>query len=305
MNIKPLFLSVVFGVFMLLGNILVTDSVSGMAFAAEKASAEKSNAKPLVIGIFPRRNPSTTLKLFTPLAKYLEQKLGREVAIRTAKNFKDFWGHLQKGEYDVVHFNQYHYVKSHKELGYKVILQNEEFGSQKLSGAIYVRSDSNINSLADLKGKKIGFGGGKLAMISYIAPSALLKKAGLTAGTDYFEQFAKNPPVSVLSTFHKKFDAGGAGDVVIKLGVVTNKIDTKQMKILAKTDPLAHIPWAVKGDMSDELSQQIQKSMLELNNSESGKAILKKAKLTGIHAANDDDYNPHREMIKFVTGQSY
>lgn len=302
MKTKSFFLSIIFGITFFAGGILVTDSntASGVALAAAK-SKEKS----LTIGIFPRRNPSTTVKLFTPLANYLKEKLGREVHIRTAKNFKEFWQHLKKGDYDVVHFNQYHYVKSHKELGYKVILQNEEFGSSKLSGAIYVRKDSNINSVADLKGKTIGFGGGKMAMISYIAPTSLLKKAGLQPGKDYKETFAKNPPVSVLGTFHKEFDAGGAGDVVIKLGVVSKKIDTKQMKLLAKSEPLAHIPWAVKGDMDEELAQQVQQYMLELNDTDAGRDILTKAKLSGLHPAKDEDYNPHREMIKFVTDQTF
>ena len=121
------------------------------------------------------------MSAFKPLAEHLSKVLGEEVKIVAPKDFKEFWKGVQSNQYDIVHFNQYHYIKSHKELGYNVIAANEEFGSSTIAGAIAVRSDSGINSVADLKGKTILFGGGKMAMTSYIATTAMLKKAGLNA----------------------------------------------------------------------------------------------------------------------------
>ena len=152
----------------------------------------------LTMGVFPRRPVAKTYKSFKPLAEKLSKALGEPVKLVVAKNFKEFWKGAQSGKYDIVHYNQYHYLLSHKAKGYKVIDVNEEFGSDRIAGSIIVRKDSGINAINDLKGKTILFGGGKKAMGSYIAPTSILIKAGLVAGKDYTVKFSKNPPEKII-----------------------------------------------------------------------------------------------------------
>lgn len=139
----------------------------------------------ITIGVFPRRPAAETHQAFKPLEEHLSKQLGEPVHLVIPKDFETFWEGVQKQQFDLVHYNQYHYIKSHKELGYEVIVANEEFGNKVIAGALSVRKDSGIKSVADLKGKTILFGGGKKAMGSYIAPTAVLKTAGLTEGKDY------------------------------------------------------------------------------------------------------------------------
>ena len=138
----------------------------------------------LKMGVFPRRSVAATHKLFKPLADKLSKELGEPVQLVVAKDFKAFWEGVQRKEYDLVHYNQYHYLLSHKGGGYNVIAVNEEFGTSQIAGALSVRKDSGIGSVAELKGKTVLIGGGKKAMGSYIAVTAILKKAGLEAGKD-------------------------------------------------------------------------------------------------------------------------
>jgi phosphonate transport system substrate-binding protein len=221
------------------------------------------------------------------------------------KDFNEFWSELQQNKYDLVHCNQYHYIKSHKELGYRVIAANHEFGSGNIVGALSVRTDSGINSIADLKGKTILFGGGKNALVSYIAPTAVLKKAGLEAGRDYKVEFSKNPPSAVIGVYNRAADASGAGNEVLKIKAVSEKIDVNQMKILAESEPVAHIPWAVKKNMPDALAKKIQEAMVNLVNSPSGAAILKAAFVDKFIPVTDSDYDKAREITKFAIGEEY
>ncbi len=255
----------------------------------------------LLMGVFPRRPVAVTHKLFRPLAEKLSKELGEPVKLVVAKNFKSFWKGVEGKQYDIVHYNQYHYLLSHKKLGYKVIAVNEEFGSSKIAGALSVRKDSGINSVADLKGKTVLFGGGKKAMGSYIAPTAVLKGAGLEAGKDYTVKFAKNPPSAVIAVFNKAADAAGSGNVILKTKVVQKKVDVSQMKILAESEPFVHLPWAVKGDMAADKATRIQQVMTSLKGSDD--AVLKAARVTNFVAASDADFAKVREIVKFVTGE--
>ncbi len=269
---------------------------------AEAAGIETpEQQKPLIIGIFPRRNATLTSDLFTPLINYLSRELQREVVLQTAKDFPTFWEGVTKGRYDVVHYNQYHYVVSADR--YRVIAHNEEFGSGTIRGAIYVRRDSGIQSLEQLRGRSVLFGGGPDAMMSYILPRYMLKQAGLEE-SDFDSYFATSPPNAVLGVFYRQSDGGGAGDVVIDLPMITQSVPTEQIAIIARSEPVVHLPWVVKRDMPKQLVQQIKNLLITLKDSEEGRAILKVARLTGLAPSEDRDYDRCREIIRDVTPES-
>ena len=253
------------------------------------------------MGVFPRRPIGKTVKAFKPLAIKLEKELGEPVKLIVPKNFKAFWKGVKSNKYDLVHYNQYHYLLSHKAQGYKVIIANEEKGNKLIAGTISVRKDSGIKTVKDLKGKTILFGGGKKAMGSYIAPTYMLKKAGLVAGKDYKVRFAKNPPSAVIATFNKAADAAGAGNIILKVKGVTKKIDVSQMTILVESPSFVHLTWAVKGDMPKAKAKKIQKIMANLKKTDP--KVLKSALVTNFHKAKDSDYKKVREIVKYALGE--
>jgi phosphonate transport system substrate-binding protein len=242
--------------------------------------------------------------MFNPLVQYLSERLQVEIVLDTPKDFQAFWEKVKSREYDIVHYNQYHYVKSHKEFGYNVVLKNIEFNESTIAGAIIVRKDSNINDVKDLKGKKVIFGGGPRAMQSYIVAKYLLQKGGLADG-DYEESFSPNPPNAILSAYFKQSDAAGAGDKVLQLQVVKSQIDISEMKYLVRGEQLAHLPWAVKNDLNPDLVQKLTSLMHDLDKNGSGVAILKKMGLDGFALTKDSDYDVHRNIISAVLKENY
>ncbi len=275
------------------------------ALAAAGLAASAPASAEIKMGVFPRRPAAATNKAFKPLAEKLSQELGEPVVLIVPKDFPTFWKGVESKEFDLVHFNQYHYVKSHKELGYKVIAANEEFGNKQVAGALSVRADAGINGIADLKGKTILFGGGKKAMGSYIAPTAILKEAGLEEGKDYQVQFAKNPPSAVIGVFNNAAGAAGSGNVILQVKGVTSKIDVGQMKILAESEPFVHLTWAVKGDMPEDKAAKIQSVMTSLKGSADGDPILKAARVTDFYVVKDEDYAKVREITTLAIGEAY
>ncbi len=255
--------------------------------------------RPIVIGIFPRRKPTTTFRMFKPLAKYISKNIHRRVDLETAKDLATFWKNVKAGRYDIVHYNQYQYIKSKKLYGYKVIARNKEFGHSMLRSAIVVRKDSKIQSLNDLKGKVINFSGDKKAFISYVLNVYLLKNSGVE--TKYYtSQFSKNPVIATYSVYHKDSDAAGVGSVVLNLNSVKKKIDTYQLRYLATSAKVPHLPWAVKKEMDPSLVKSIQALLVNLHNKDSGKQILKQAQIEQFIETHDADYDIVRTMIKTI-----
>ncbi len=259
-------------------------------------------AEPLVMGIFPRRDAATTVKLFRPLSRHLAKKIARPVTLEMSPDFDTFLSNLKQRRYDLVHLNPFDYISTHDDLGYDALVQNEEFGEATIMGAIYVRKDAGIRQLSELKGKKILFGGGPRAMMSYIVPTYLLRQAGLTKH-DYTEAYAINPPNAVLATYLRRADAGGAGEVVRRLPIVTSKIDVNQLEVIAVSQPLPHLPWAVKQEMPIAFKRRLQTLLVNLKQSEEGRKILQQARLSAFNPVTDKDYDPHRKIVRAVYGR--
>lgn len=267
---------------------------------AVMAPVTQAAEDPLVLGIFPRNKATETTTMYTPLANYLSERLGRKVVLVTSKDFDSFWKGVTGRQYDIVHYNQYHYIQSAQ--SYKVIAHNQEFGKNAVAGALYVRKDSGITKVSQLRGRTIIFGGGKDAMLSYIAPRFLLMQAGLKE-TDFKTEFAVNPPNALLALYNKQADAAGGGDILIDLPVVKNAVNTQELSLLAATEPLLFLPWAVKRAMPAKLAESIQSSLVDLVRSDAGKEVLKAAQTTEIGKAGDRDYDPHRKMTTAVFGK--
>jgi len=251
----------------------------------------------LTMGVFPRRNSVVTVKMFTPLSRYLSEQLGVTVKLETAKNFPAFWENVMSKRYDIVHYNQLHYILSQKSVGYKVFAKNEEFGQSYIQSSIIVRKDSGFNTIADLKGKRVIFGGGKLAMVAFVGVKLLLMENGLKE-SDYQTVIARNPPNSSLAVFFKKAEAGGVGDIALTVPSVTKRVNANEMKYLASGHGQAHIPWAYSPNVKDDMKEKIVAEFIKMSSVPEGKKVLKKAGMSGILAAEDKDYDDSRVIYR-------
>jgi phosphonate transport system substrate-binding protein len=258
----------------------------------------------LRIGVFPRRNVVATEKMFTPLSRYLEEQLGQKVLLDVPPDMPAFWSRMEEGKYDLVHLNQYHYVRAHAKLGWQAILKNEEFGKGTIAAALWVLKDSDIKQISDLRGKLIVFGGGDHAMVASIMARDILLQEGITDDS-YIGMTTLHPVKSIISVYYNQADAAGAGEPVVKIPDIKKKINVGKLRILAKSKALAHLPWAIHGDIDAEKKGKIIKALLSLNGSNSGKKVLKAAGLTGIQEAKDMDYDEHREIIKRILDEEY
>src|SRR4029453_5814766 len=173
--------------------------------------------------------------------------------------------------YDIVHYNQYHYIRSAE--SYEVIAHIEEFGKSTIAGVLYVRKDSGITTVAQLRGRTVLFGGGEDAMVSYIANRYLMLQAGLKKD-DFKSLFAVNPPNSILALHRRQADAAGAGDGVLDLPLIRQAVNPGELVVLALSSPLLQLPVAVKRSTPIALRNAIQGILTGLGNSETGKLVL-------------------------------
>lgn len=268
------------------------------------APAAGAQGDELVLGVFPRQGAQMAHEQYGPIARYLSSVLQRVIRLETAKDFDAFWDNVEKQRYDLIHYNQYHYVKSHATVGYEVILRNEEFGKPTMVPALIVRKDSGISSVADLKGKHVVFGGGRTAMVAYIGAKALLAEHGVHDG-DYKEQVAVNPLNAVIAVALGQADAAGTGDIALNVSGIAKRVDVTELTVLATGVELPHLPWAARKGLDHTVVEKVQAALVGLDATPDGRKILDDAGVTRFIPARDADYQSCRELIQRVLNESY
>jgi len=276
--------------------LLLLSLQPGVGLALDPAS--------LHVGVFPRRPAVDTQRLFGPLTDFLSTRLGIPVKLHAPADYAAFWSAVEQGRYDLVHYNQYHYIRAHREFGHQLLVKNEERGRSELRAALFVRDDSPIRRVAELDGGKILFGGNRSAMVSYILATDLLRQSGLEAGS-YLESFAQNPPKAITAMYYRQGDAAAAGDIVADLPVVINAIGNGRVRQLALSTPIPQLPWAVTENVPGDLQIRLLDTLLALNDDTRGRRILQRLSLTGLRLASDGEYDRVREVVARVLGERF
>jgi phosphonate transport system substrate-binding protein len=85
--------------------------------------------------------------------------------------------------------------------------------------------------------------------------------------------------------------------------MVTKKIEVNELTVIALSEPLPHLPWAVKEEMDKDLKTRIVDILLNLKASSAGRAILRQARLSAFNPVTDKDYDSHRAIIDSINTQ--
>jgi phosphonate transport system substrate-binding protein len=118
-----------------------------------------SQAQPVFrVTTIPEEAAAEQVRKFTPLAAYLEKKLGMKVELTPVSDYPAAVEALVHKKVDLVWFGGFTYVQAQLRSGGKIvpIAQREE--DTKFQSVFIAKTDSGIKTLADMKGKQVSFG---------------------------------------------------------------------------------------------------------------------------------------------------
>jgi len=250
--------------------------------------------------ILPRLSATEIHNMFTPLKEYLSQETGEKVTLVITKDFDDFTRVVKADEVDLAFSNPLIYVQIKKKVDIKPLaLSLEPIAGSKYRGLIIARRDSNINTIQDLKGKKLVFVD-ETSLGGYILQMLLLHNAGMDIHKDFTTlPFAKKHDKVAYAVLVKHADAGGIRDGDFEK--LKYPVDITQLKIVAYTDYAPNWPVYATPRLNTDTAKKIKESLLKLTpTSPLSKKILESAKLEGFTTVKDEDFNVLRKAAKIV-----
>lgn len=254
-------------------------------------------ARELKFGVLPRLTEKEMREGFTPLAEYLSKELGVKVTLVIPKDFDTWRKEAEARQYDIVYTNPYLYVllkKAVPETEVIAIASEPEIGST-MRGAIIVRRDSPIKSIADLKGKTIAATDPGSAG-AYLVQMLMLSRAGIKKDDVKIIFEKKRDPVAE-AVLTGKADAGFVrDDDVEKL-----KAGPEKFRKIAVSDPIPNWPIAIAKKMDPAMAKKIREAILKLKKGDLRTvSILGPARIEGFVPVTDKEYDIMREAAKAV-----
>jgi phosphonate transport system substrate-binding protein len=267
-----------------------------IALYAIVSAAMAAEPAPITFGVFPRWNAQITVRDFTPLGQRLSRELGRPVHIETDKDFSSFMRRVYAKEFDLVHLNQSQYVHAHQAAGYQAIAKICDNQKCTINAILITRRDSKLTKVSDLKGRTVAFGDPG-AMVSHILTKSLLRESALHPN-QYRSIFTKNPPNALLAVYNGDAAAAGVSLAALERPEIRERIDINQLRILAESRSIPHLPMAVRGDMDHKLALRIQQILTGLSQDAEGKEILTKLGIERFESADDRQYALVRTLLE-------
>ena len=243
----------------------------------------KETAETYLFGVFPHVPKSKLYDMYSPVAKDFQQKLQRKVSVHTKSSYTEFESTLAVELYDFALIQPFNYPEAHDRYNYLPLARR----SDMLSALLVVKKDSAYQKLKDLKGKVIA------STARTAAVSRLIESEMISAGFDPDEDFSrvfKNNHFSCMQTVL----IGMADGCSTSHRALDHYYQVKlkdRFRIIHESKKIPHVLYIVHKRVPEEDRNILRKTILNWQNTPTGKKILEKSKMSYFSEAIDEEYN--------------
>ncbi|SFD82734.1 phosphonate transport system substrate-binding protein [Paenibacillus catalpae] len=272
-------------------NAASSNEASPSNTASTEPSPEESKAPEgyvpteLTVQFVPSQNADTLEAKAKPLEKLLSDKLGIPVKVSVSTDYNTIIEAMASKKVDVGFLPPTAYVLAKEKGAAEVMLQAQRFGVDDATGApttdlvdnyksmIIVKKDSPIQSVADLKGKKIAYQN-VTSSAGYVWPAASLMDAGLDPLKDVQPITVKGHDQGVLAVLNGDVDAAA---IFQDARTIVSKDYPKvfeDTRVLAFTEPIPNDTISVRSDMNADWVAKIQQAFIDIGTDPEGHQII-------------------------------
>ncbi|MFO0460256.1 MAG: putative selenate ABC transporter substrate-binding protein [Burkholderiales bacterium] len=239
----------------------------------------------------PEEAATEQIRKFTPIAQYLEKRLGMKVEFTPVSDYPAAVEALVNKKVELVWFGGFTHVQAQIRSGGRIvpIAQREE--DTKFQSVFIAKKDSGIKGLADLKGKQVSFGS-QSSTSGHLMPRHFLLQAGLNPEKDFRRiAYSGAHDATIASVVSGKVDAAALDVTVWRKFVSENKVDTKDVDVFFTTPTFFNYNWSVHADMPADLRQKVTQALLDLDPATpEGKEILQLNRATRYIPTSPENY---------------
>ena len=277
-----------------------------------KAEAEE---KALEVQFVPTNNDGSMQAKAEPFAKYLSEKLGREVNVTLATDYSTIVQAMASGQVDIGIMPPAAYTQA-RDMGAAEALLTSVLGAfddetgEPLEGEttgsfraeILVKADSDLKDVKDLVGKNIATLNPSSAS-GYIYPIAELKNQGIDLVSEANLTVVNDIPSMITAILNGQQDAGFSFQgtrYVFSKAFPDNKLPEDLKVLYLSEGEIPNDAIAVQPKMDADLKEKVKQTFLEMNQSDEGNYIMALWNHLGYVEADESVYDTVVEYTKIA-----
>ena len=261
----------------------------------------KKEEKVIKMGFVPLKNSEKLVEDLKPISDYLSERLGVKVEAFTASNYIGVVEGLGSGSVDFGIIPPFSSLLAQKQSSAKPILTSKgKTGKPGYTAELYVRKDSGIKSLQDVKGKKVAFVDPSSSS-GYIYPGAMLVEAGLNLDKDISYQFSGGHDKSLQLLLNKDVDVIATFDGVEDRYAKDFPQAKNEIQKLATSEMIPGVMVTASSKMDKELQEKLEKALRDIEKDPKMKELFTKMfSITGFSDVDQDAYKKVEATAKVM-----
>lgn len=259
-----------------------------------------SGQEEILIGLIPEENIFRQTDRHRPLASYLSKKTGINVRLTILSRYGDIIDSFKSRKLDGAFFGVFTGVLAMEKLGVEPVVRPVNLdGSSTSQAYIFVRKDSGINQVKDMRGKRMAFVD-RATATGYLYFLALLKENGIYDIDRFFREyyFTGSHDAAVHAVMDNRADVG------IAKGKIFNKLSEKdplirnELMVLYRSPEFPDTTLCLKKELPESTKKKIREILLNMDKDKEGLEVLKKLGAVRFITANREDFKPFLNMVR-------
>jgi phosphonate transport system substrate-binding protein len=229
----------------------------GLAARGEPETTGARDEPPRLFGVVSFYAPRMMYLKYQPLVDYLSEHSGWQWELRANTTYQQTVDELCSGRLTAAYMGPLTYVRAHAACGAEPILRLRTGGRESYQSFILVRDDSPVHELADLEGKRFGFGS-VLSTSSHLMPRAMLEEAGIDVAHEMQCLYLEHHERAARAVLVGEVDACGVRDVV------GERFLERGLRVLARSRPIPNFPIVIAPETPAEIRRALIRALVEL-----------------------------------------
>jgi phosphonate transport system substrate-binding protein len=261
-----------------------------------------AKAEPLRIAFVSYANPQTVVKDSQAVVQYLNPFAGVPIQSFVTLDYGSSIEAMRGGKADLAFVDPLAFMMAHEQIGaLPLLLEVYGYGKPAYHSCIWVRRDSGINTLADLRGKTIAFAD-QIDMSGHLLPREVFVQTGLLSSKrvdgEFFKQvyFAGGDEQAMRSVANRFVEAAGVSQYADQLLRLEERDQVKA--IATSIESPSHLVMARKG-LDKAVAERVKRALLALEISDSNDKLIL-SKLYGVQGFAEAKLSDFAEVAKIA-----
>jgi len=239
-----------------------------------------------VVGIVPQFDARHIRKVWRPILDSIEQRTGVTLLLAGSRNISTFEKQFEKGEFDFAFMNPYHLVSERNAQGYLPLVRDV---GRSLHGIVVVAKGSPIQDVKQLDGKVVAFPAPNALGASLLVRADFLNKLNIRVQ----ERYVQTHSSVYLNVALGQVDAGGG----VQKSLDQQPAEVREaLRVIYRTREVPAHPFTVHPRVPEAVRASVREALLELGETEQGRALLAQIPIDSVGRADTEDYRSLAEM---------